>query len=158
MYDFTTPSTNSSDVSLDTNALMQNVSVGGGTVLIADDNDIYVRGKNFYIPTDGNYVYNAGETKYTTSVGVGEDNDPIKVLYPEKLLDLVPTKQNASSADRDEVDEQKNGAWIDASKSGRYSPYTWIAMKPSMLLTRLLPQTILSVIILMSFMRRIRTA
>lgn len=125
MYDFTTPSTNSSDVSLDTNALMQNVSVGGGTVLIADDNDIYVRGKNFYIPTDGNYVYNAGETKYTTSVGVGEDNDPIKVLYPEKLLDLVPTKQNASSADRDEVDEQKNGAWIDASKSGRYSPYTW---------------------------------
>lgn len=119
MYDFSMDTTTGT-ASSDANALIQNVSVGGGTVLISNDSDLYVRGKNFYIPKDGSYSYGVGETAYTTSVPA---ESAIKVLYPEKLIDLVPTRTNSS--DRDEIDEQKNGAFKDASKTDRYSPYTW---------------------------------
>lgn len=97
------------------------LTAGGGAILIGGSSNLYMHGKNFYLPKVGDYTtkeYKIGETYKIDSTVASEDNKRT-ILYLDNTLDLRP------KGTTDDIDIQNNGA--NKAEGGKYSPYTWTA-------------------------------
>ena len=87
---------------------MTDMTVGGGAVLIANGNDLYLRGKNYYIPAIGDsdtYEYKTGKTRLNdgSAENGGYSNDITDILYLDTMLDLKTGDVNQDGGIEDPV-------------------------------------------------------
>lgn len=96
------------------------LAVGGGSILIGGNSGLYMRGKNFYLPTGVDYT----QKKYAIGETNNIDGNPSTEDAVRKIINLDNTLNLKPKGTSNQIDIQENGNPNSVS-GGNYSPYTW---------------------------------